>query len=362
MAINNINKLVNRIEEASLDSVVIVPGSNFYYYTGIKTKQSERLTFLIVEKDGNTIIVTPEVEVDKFRDLNVNHLISYIDEDGPEASLDIIKDLISFNSITGIESGKCRVKEYRWIKELFSEVKDSDEIFESIVMVKRQEEIKKISKAVKILEESFKAVFPLIKPGMREIEVAARLEYEMKKRGSTGTPFETIVASGHRGASPHGRAGEKKIEEGELIIMDFGAIFDGYVGDISRTVAVGPISNQQKEVYEIVKKAQEYAVSLVRPGVSAHDIDQAARKIIEMHGYGDYFTHRTGHGIGLNAHEAPYIMQNDKLILEAGMTFTIEPGIYIKDKFGIRIEDNILVTESGGLNFMSLDRDLQIIQ
>lgn len=355
---NNIEQLKDKLQKEDMDGIILIPGTNLFYYTGVKIKQSERLTLFIIENSGRIIVLTPDVEKDKFENLNIDYLFSYKDEEGPTSSLAEIKNLLFLWHTAGIEYNSCRVKEYKWMSEICNNLIDADSLLESILVTKSSEEINKIKKAVKILEDSFSATLPYIKPGIQEIEVAALLEYEMKKRGSTGTSFETIVASGYRGASPHGRAGEKVIQDGELIIMDFGSIVEGYVGDISRTISVGKVSEEQKNVYSIVKEAQEYAIKQVRPGMTAHEIDEAARSVIAKYGYNDYFTHRTGHGIGLNAHEMPYIMQQNNMVLQPGMTFTIEPGIYLPEKFGVRIEDNILVTEEGGFNFMTLKKDL----
>nr|AAN04035.1 proline dipeptidase [Geobacillus stearothermophilus] len=225
-------------------------------------------------------------------------------------------------------------------------------------MYKDDQEIELFKKAVQIVEESLEATLPYIKPGAVELEIAAQLEYEMRKRGSEGIPFGTIVASGYRSALPHGRASNKVINSGELVVLDFGSIYRGYVADITRTVAVGEITDELKEIYEVVREAQQAAIDIIKPGITAHEVDETARKIIREKGYGNYFTHRTGHGIGLSGHEAPYIMQNNQLVLKPGMAFTVEPGIYLPGKGGVRIEDNIVITENGFINLMSYHKDL----
>lgn len=353
------NKLLTLMRKNGVDATFIVPGPNLFYFTGLKIKQSERLTFIVILKNGEVHSLVPEVEQDKFKAVFGNDVINYKDEEGIEDALQQLKSVLPNGDLKiSMEYSNCRVTEYQVFQSLGCELIDADHLINSLRLIKEDEELVELESAVHVLEESFKATLPYIKPGVLEIEVAAQLEYEMKKRGSTGTPFETIVASGSRGASPHGRASGKKIEAGELVIIDFGCIVNGYVGDICRTLAVGKISGEARKIYEIVKEAQQHAVSLVKPGVTAGKIDDAARQIIHSHGYGEYFNHRTGHGLGINPHEEPYIMQNNEKTLEPGMVFSVEPGVYLPNKFGIRIEDTIAVTEDGGKNLMNLEKDL----
>lgn len=342
-----------------VDATFIVPGPNLFYFTGLRIKQSERLTFIVILSNGEVHSFFPEVEQDKFKEVFENNMISYKDEEGIEEALQHLKAVLpSRDLIIGMEYNNCRVTEYQIFQSFGDVLIDTDHIINSLRLIKEDKEIAELQNAAHVLEESFRATLPLIKAGIPEIEVAAQLEYEMKKRGSTGTPFETIVASGSRGASPHGRASEKKMEEGELVVIDFGCIINGYVGDICRTVPIGKISNEAEKVYEIVKEAQKNAVNSVRPGISAGEIDAAAREFILSNGYGEFFTHRTGHGLGISPHEAPYIMHKDERILEPGMVFSVEPGVYLPNGFGIRIEDTIVVTEDGNKNLMKLEKDL----
>ncbi|TVT27414.1 aminopeptidase P family protein [Salinicoccus cyprini] len=353
------NKLLTLMRQNDVDTTFIVPGPNMLYFTGLKIKQSERVTFLVILRNGEIHSLVPEVEQDKFKAVFENNVISYKDEEGIEGALQQLKAVLPQEDFrASVEYSNCRVTEYRVFQSLGCELTNADHLIDSLRLIKEDQEITELQNAAKVLEDSFKATLPFIKPDITEVEIAAQLEYEMKKRGSAGTPFETIVASGPRGASPHGRAGAKKIAAGELVVIDFGCIIDGYVGDICRTVAVGNISDEARKAYEIVKEAQQHAVNLIKPGITAGEIDEAARSIIRSHGYGAYFNHRTGHGLGINPHEEPYIMQNNDQALEPGMVFSVEPGIYLPNKFGIRIEDTIAVTEDGHINLMNLEKDL----
>ncbi|WP_257349821.1 M24 family metallopeptidase [Pseudalkalibacillus decolorationis] len=354
--------LLSLMKEREMDAVVFVPGSNLYYFTGLKLKQSERLTLAILARDGKLTFLAPQVELSKVETVANKSTFWYTDEEGPANAISQLKEHAGSLGIVGVEFGYMRVMEQKAAEAIgYENLVDLSHCINELRMQKEANEIELMKKAVQIVEESLEATLDYIKPGAVEIEIAAQLEYEMRRRGSEGTPFGTIVASGYRGALPHGRAADKKIESGDLIVLDFGSIYKGYVADITRTVAVGEISDELKKVYEIVKKANETAIEAVKPGVTAHDIDETARSIIREAGFGQYFTHRLGHGLGLSAHEDPYMMQQNNLVLKSGMAFTIEPGIYLKDKGGVRIEDNIIVTEEGHLNLMSYTKDLIVL-
>ncbi|MEJ8547687.1 M24 family metallopeptidase [Brevibacillus borstelensis] len=351
--------LAGKLREAQVEAAVLVPGPNLYYFTGLQLKQSERLTLAIVTQAGKWLFITPQVELSKVQSTVQGEIFWYTDEQGSAKALQELVAAKGKLGKVGVEFGGMRVTELKAVEQLGStDAQDVSKLFDSFRMCKDEEEIEYLRKAVAIVEESLEATLPYIKPGVIELEIAAQLEYEMRKRGSEGTPFGTIVASGYRGALPHGRAASKKIEAGELVVLDFGAIYGGYVADITRTVAVGAISDELKLIYETVREAQQAAIDIIKPGITAHEVDDKARSIISSKGFGTYFTHRTGHGIGLGAHEAPYMMQNNQLVLEPGMAFTVEPGIYLPDKGGVRIEDNIIVTKDGYLNLMTSTKEL----
>lgn len=357
-----VDKLLSLMNDHQLDAVIFVPSENMYYFTGIPLHASERLTLALVTKGGERILLVPAVELNKVKEETGETVFFYSDEEGPNAALQQLKDKIGHLKKVGYVYAETRVSEEKYIEKLDFECSvDIGKLVPSIRMFKEAEEIDNMRGAVKIVEESLSATLPYIEPGVSELSIAARLEFEMRSRGSEGTPFKTIVASGYRGALPHGRASNKTIKKGDLVVLDYGAIYNGYVADITRTVAVGSVTNETKKVYEIVKKANESAINRIKPGVKIHDLDEEARDIIRQAGYGDYFTHRLGHGIGLNGHEEPFIMQNNEMVLQQGMAFTIEPGIYLKDKFGVRIEDNLIVTDNGSRNLMTFTKDLIVL-
>lgn len=214
--------------------------------------------------------------------------------------------------------------------------------------VKDKGEIDNISKAAVIADAAFSAILPIIQPGVREMEVRAELEYQMMMRGSEKPAFETIVASGFRSAMPHGVASQKKIAKGDFVTLDFGATVGGYVCDITRTVVIGKATPKHKKIYYTVLKAQLASIKKVKAGIPAKDVDTAGRDIITKAGYGEKFGHGTGHGIGFYIHVGPNVSQASKAILKPNNVITIEPGIYLEGWGGVRIEDDVVVTPSGG--------------
>ncbi|APT75219.1 hypothetical protein LN42_01530 [Marinitoga sp. 1137] len=237
----------------------------------------------------------------------------------------------------------------------------AEELLLELRRTKSMEEVEYIKKAVEIAEKALQETLDTFKLGMTEKEFAAKLEYNMKIFGSDTYAFETIVASGPRGALPHGIASDKTINKGELVVIDFGAYANGYNSDITRTIAIGEISEKHREIYEIVLKAQKAAVAGVKPGLAYSEIDKIARDIISEAGYGEYFSHGLGHGVGLEVHESPRVSKLSTETSQPGDIITIEPGIYIPGEVGIRIEDDVLVTEDGYELLTTFDKNLIII-
>ena len=215
-------------------------------------------------------------------------------------------------------------------------------------MVKDTDELASMARAAALGCDLFETMLPRIEAGMTEAALAAELEFEARKRGAEGMSFETIVASGARSALPHGRATQARLPRKGFVTLDFGVILNGYCSDMTRTVHLGGATGEERAAYDAVLEAQEAAVSAVRAGVTCGDVDKAARDVLDKAGWGKYFTHSTGHGVGLEIHEQPRVAAGQETPLEAGMVITIEPGIYLAGKFGIRIEDMVAVTETGG--------------
>ncbi|GIO23160.1 Xaa-Pro peptidase family protein [Oceanobacillus sp. J11TS1] len=220
-------------------------------------------------------------------------------------------------------------------------------LIESLRMIKTSDELAIIKKATKIADDAFEHIQSYIKPGVPEIEISNELEFFMRRQGATSSSFDTIVASGERSALPHGVASRKKIQEGELVTLDYGALYDGYCSDITRTVAVGEISVELREIYDIVLEANLRGVKGTKPGMTGKEADALTRDYITEKGFGEYFGHSTGHAVGMEVHEGPGLSTRSDAVLKPGMVVTVEPGIYIPGLGGCRIEDDIVITEDG---------------
>ncbi len=249
-------------------------------------------------------------------------------------------------------------------KQIKAEIRSDDRLSKllgDLRIVKSSLEVEKLKAAQKISEEAYLEVLNFVKVGVTEKEIAARLEYLMKLKGAEKVAFDLITVTGKKTSLPHGVPSDNKVQYGDFITFDIGAVYDSYHSDMTRTVAIGSVSDKQSEIYDIVLKAHYKGLSAVKAGVSGFDVDKAARDVIRDAGYGDCFGHGTGHGVGLEIHEAPYANTKYKELLKEGMTLTVEPGIYIPDEFGVRIEDTVLVTENGFETFATMPKELIIL-
>ena len=226
---------------------------------------------------------------------------------------------------------------------------------------KSPDEIRRIREAERLGDEAFSYVLTRLHPGMTERAVAAELEFFMKKNGASGTSFDTIAASGYRSAMPHGVASDKQIQKGELLTLDFGCVLDGYCSDMTRTVGIGSLGEEETQIYNTVLRAQKAALDFVQEGVLCADVDRAARLVIEAAGYGSCFGHSLGHSLGIEIHEAPNFLPKSDAVLKRGNVITVEPGIYVEGLGGVRIEDVIAVTDQGIENLTSSPKELILI-
>jgi len=251
----------------------------------------------------------------------------------------------------GIESehftiaDKKRLSKFRWAAV---RLKDAPPIVERFRMVKDEGEIDLIRSAVQLGAKIYDRALEVLRPGIKEVDVAAEMELAARRGGAESMSFETIIASGPRSALPHGRASATPISRSAFVVCDFGVILSGYCSDETRTVWVGTPSDDGRQAYEAVREAQQAAIDAVKPGVTTGEVDAAARKALRKSGFGKYFTHSTGHGVGLEIHENPRVAEGQKEILQPGMVITIEPGVYFPGKWGIRIEDMVVVNAGGG--------------
>lgn len=259
----------------------------------------------------------------------------------------------------GFEKDHTTVSTYEQYQEMFAcDLVPVSGLVEAIRLKKTPEELQIMKKAAKIADDAYEHIKSYIKPGVKEIDISNELEFFMRREGATSSSFDTIVASGYRSALPHGVASNKEIQTGELVTLDYGALYNGYCSDTTRTVAVGDISDELNTIYQTVLEAQKRGVNALKPGTTGKEGDAVARDYIAGCGYGQYFGHSTGHGVGMEVHEDPSLSRKSDAILEAGMVVTVEPGIYIPNVGGCRIEDDLVITETGNERLTVADKEL----
>jgi Xaa-Pro aminopeptidase len=256
------------------------------------------------------------------------------------------QNLLRYGWRIGFDGNTLTYAQFKYLKKIFPKVKflPKVETIEKIAAVKDAGEIERIRQAVRITDQVFTEILPLIKPGVTELDIAAEISYRQRKHGAEADAFEAIVASGERSSLPHGRATAKKLATGELVTLDFGCIFEGYHSDMTRTLALGKPKADAKTIYGVVLDAQRKAIEAARSGMKTKDLDAIARGVIKQHGFDKFYRHSLGHGIGLQIHEPPRISVLSTSILGSGNVVTIEPGIYIPHLGGVRIEDDIVIT------------------
>jgi Xaa-Pro dipeptidase len=338
----------------------ILPGSNFYYLTGYTPSSSlERLFLLVISSHSPPYIIAPKMYEEELKELKIDTFL-WDDNEDPyklfEEKINRKKESVFFVE-ESMPSG-ILISLNKVLKE--GEVELLGPKISELRLFKDDDELKNLQKAAMIADRVFAHILNEKILGLKETEVADLIVTLTKRFGGEAFSFEPIVASGPNGANPHHKPGNRKIKKGDFVTLDFGALYNGYCSDMTRTVAIDNVTNTAKKVYEIVKNANENAFKTVRKGIKIKEVDLAARNHIENNGYGKYFIHRTGHGIGLEIHEAPFITPLNEAILQNRMVFTIEPGIYIPNKFGVRVEDDIQVNEKG-IRLTKSSRELMIL-
>lgn len=338
------------MEDEGLDGFLITSRPNTFYFTNFAGSTSKCLVtgkkaYLVVDFRYTTQAmeqVFPDIEVieyEKSADDTLNTLC--LNENIHE--LGIEGDDVTFSGYQGLQKSLTGVRSFRDLQGRLNDVR----------MIKDENEIEKIQKAVDIADKVFEQILPFLKPGVKEMDIAAEMEYRMKKLGAEGPSFETIIASGPRSAMPHGVAGMRELKSGDAVVMDFGAVYGGYCSDITRTVFIGKPSEKLLNIYNIVLKAQLEAINRAAAGMTGKELDSCARTIINEAGYEKCFGHSLGHGVGVEIHEKPTVSpRSDSEMLKDGMVFTIEPGIYVEGLGGVRIEDTVLLT-GGGLKILT---------
>ena len=362
---NPLTDLRSWLQLEDIDAAFLTSPDNIFYFSGFKSDPHERLLALVIFQNHEPLLICPQMEAtDAKNACEYAEVIGYTDIENPWKKM---KQAITASKLTlrkvAIEKEHMNVERYEQIQHYFSAHSfiSAEEKLRKLRMVKTENEVKKIREACRLADLAVEIGVHEIAEGKTEMDILATIEYEIKKMGYEMS-FSTMVLTGANAASPHGTPGKTKIQRGDLVLFDLGVVYDGYCSDITRTVAYGDISDQQADIYETVRKAQETAVSLSKPGISCAELDLAAREIIKEKGYGSYFPHRLGHGLGISIHEYPSITETNPLLLQSGMVYTIEPGIYVPNVAGVRIEDDIYITEKGCEVLTKYPKSIQIIQ
>ncbi|MEA1935298.1 MAG: Xaa-Pro peptidase family protein [Thermodesulfobacteriota bacterium] len=353
--INRISRIRSKLVDLEIEALLFFDMKNIRYLVGFSGSDGA----LLVGKNKAVLMVDGRYVTQAKGEIEEAEIFQYNDK------IDGIAQVVTGSGLLGVgfESVAINFDHYLALNDRLDEVElrpISKEI-SSIRAVKEQNEIESIKKAVEISSQALISTLDLIRPGIRERDIALELEYRMRGEGAERISFETIVASGENAALPHATPGHRKLKNGDFVVIDYGAVHGGYHSDETCTFVVGSVTNRQKEIYNTVKDAHDRALDFVKAGVSCREVDRIARSHIEDAGLGRYFSHGTGHGVGLDVHEFPVLSTKAKGYLEKGMVVTIEPGVYIPDQWGVRIEDMILVEEDGCEVLTKMPKDLKIL-
>ncbi|MGB3221827.1 MAG: Xaa-Pro peptidase family protein [Desulforhopalus sp.] len=367
MVAARLQQLKRCLSERGLAAVAVNAGPTLTYLTGLHFHLMERPVVIIFTLSHDPTIILPELEQAK-----LDHLLFpaqvFAYGENPTQWAGIFHDALATLGLSGekvgVEPGQLRLLEYDYLRSACGDIDfiDGSEVFAALRAVKDEEEIACMGKAVAIAENALEATLPMVKKGISEKDIAGELFLQLVRHGSdTSLPFSPIVSSGPNGANPHAQPSTRQLAPGDLLVIDWGASFAGYVSDITRTFAVGEIDTEAEKIHRIVQQANAAGRAAGRPGVSCATVDKATREVIEQAGYGRFFPHRTGHGIGMECHEHPYMRGDNEQLLEVGMAYTVEPGIYLPERNGVRIEDDMVVTAEGSESLSTMSREIRIV-
>lgn len=341
------SKMVTKMQENNMDAALILNPSSIYYLTGFSSNPHERFLGLFLFADGDSTLIVPALEAEVAKTFHDN-VIGYSDSVGPIRAIKQLLESMKAKEF-GVEKESISLERSEWLKEIVPNIRfhSVSAFIHQMRSIKDEQEIQFLRQAASIVDQVVQEGIRRVRRGMTEIELASELETIAKRLGSPRMSFDTTVLSGRKSAAPHGKPDNSPILDGEYLLLDLGVMYKGYCSDITRTFMVGSGTNKHQEIYELVLAANERAIEATKPGVTLAELDQIARNTITEGGYGSYFTHRLGHGLGLEIHEYPSVHGENHDLLQAGLVFTIEPGIYLPELGGVRIEDDVLVTSSG---------------
>jgi Xaa-Pro dipeptidase len=351
----------------NLEAIALLPGPSLFYLTGLSFHLLERPIICFFTARHNPLFIVPDLERGKVENCPLElDVLSYGEDQASRLeAFELAGEKLRLEGTRiGIEPLIMRAFELRLLEGAIPGAKfvTTDDSISGLRLNKDNSEIEAMRMAVRAAETALREIVAWVKPGTTEIEIASELIVQLLRAGSESEiPFNPIVSSGPNSAFVHATPSDRKLQVGDMLMIDFGARVRGYISDITRTFAIGEVNEEMRRIYDVVKAANQAGKDAVRIGAQCSEIDHAARSVIEQAGYGEYFLHRTGHGIGLEGHERPYIAGDNPTVLTEGMTFTIEPGLYIQDQGGVRIEDNVVVTPEGMDCLTSFPRELQVI-
>ncbi len=361
-------RLMDLINNAGFAGAVFNPGANLVYLTGLHFHLSERPTTLLINAQGEMGLVLPLLERIKLDDAPCP-VQAFPFGDDPATWGSVFKQAAMAMGMAdgkiATEPARLRMLELRFLEQAapHAHFEDAANLLMALRLQKDAEEIALMRQAAQIAEQALLETLKNVQVGMSERQIAAELTIQLLKAGSdTELPFQPIVSTGLNSANPHATPTERLLQPGDLLLIDFGAAKDGYFSDITRTFYAGHLDDTFKHIAEVVKQANLSGRNAGKPGVDAGLLDRAARFVIEKASYGSYFTHRLGHGLGMESHEPPYLFAENDLVMQPGMTYTVEPGIYLPSKGGIRIEDDMLITANGAEALTNLPRDVLPIE
>ncbi len=365
---DRMEKLLDLLELHGLTGFALNPGPSLTYLTGLHFHLMERPTVLLVSQDGSSGMILPELEKGKLeKETPLFHAFTYSDDPAtwPAAFNQAGEWLNLGRGQVGVAPNRMRFLELQYLEKALPNIEfvDGSHALEALRIKKDQDEIAKMREAARIAQDAMRETLKLVQEGMTEKDIANQLIINLLKAGSDPEmPFNPIVAMGENSANPHAAPSDRALRKGDLFLIDWGAGFEGYFSDITRTFTFGEVDPELIKVGEIVLEANRAGRQAGRPGVDAGAVDRAARSVITGAGYGDAFIHRTGHGLGMEAHEPPYIFADNPFILAEGMTFTVEPGIYLADKGGVRIEDDVVVSGEGLESLTDFPREVRPLE
>ncbi|WP_443667664.1 M24 family metallopeptidase [Jidongwangia harbinensis] len=355
-------RAVEQATAAGLSGVLVAPGPDLSYFTGYRpTAITERITLLVLDAGRDPVTLVPALErpdAEAAPGASAVSLLGWADGTDPYAMLAPLLDPV----------GHYAISDSAWALHLLglqravpgARFRAMTEALPMLRAVKEPEEVDRLAAAGAAADAAFEQIVSVRFAGRTEHEIGAELAALLRRYGHSGVDF-TIVGSGPNGASPHHEMSERIVRDGDMVILDFGGVWADYRSDTTRTVHVGPATDEERQVFDVVRRAQQAAFEAVRPGIACQEIDRVARRVIDGAGYGRYFIHRTGHGIGLTTHEPPYLVEGEPRPLVPGMCFSIEPGVYLPGRFGVRIEDIVTVTEDGGRRLNRTSHDLRFV-